>query len=377
MDHTGALRHLADTYFQASIKLPLERLLAPISADHPAGEWLHNSQTYRAIERARSADDASLPLGAWERELKRADWPAVSHVSADVLCLKSKDIKCVAWLLEARLHLDGFAAIAPCLTLLDLLLNQYWDSIYPLPDGDNFELRASQIDWIGARLVPAVRQTPLMRDEAGEASARFNWADREQAQRHKQLIAHLGNSGPQIDGTLAMFEQGVAATSTKSWQQLQQTLSTALQALAVLEQTLAARFGHSAPDMASLRTLLDQILAFSVSVLQHRDAAPAQAEPAPAEELQQVATQAAAAPATAWSSPIRDLDDAYAKLAELSDYLMRAEPRSPTPYLLRRAVEWSKLDTAQLYQEIFIRSNGTLNIFELLGLDAPDGVEQQ
>lgn len=51
---------------------------------------------------------------------------------------------------------------------------------------------------------------------------------------------------------------------------------------------------------------------------------------------------------------------------------MRIEPHNPTPYLLQRAVQWGRLDTSELYQEIFVRSGGILNILELLGMEAPD-----
>ena len=382
MNHPTPLQHDASTYFETAVKCTLDDLLGPISPDMPAGKWLRDSPTYRAIRRARSFDDDSTPRDAWEHELKRADWHAVSRMTTDVLCRQSKDIECVAWLLEARLHLDGFAAIAPCLTLLDLLLSKYWDCIYPLPDGDDFDFRANQISWISAKLLPALRLTPVTANAGDPASTQYGWADWEQAHRNAQLKARSGASEQQIEGTtLAMFQQGVAATGTDYYQQQRRTLADALQALALLDKTLDTCFGRSAPSMAAMVSLLEQLLAFTDGELHKRGIRPVQPVPAeakaeaPAQVAAQAEPPAATTPPAASAShdnPIRDREDAYARLAELSDYLMRLDPHSPGPYLLRRAVQWGKLDTAQLYHEIFIRSKGTLSIFELLGVEVPD-----
>ena len=61
----------------------------------------------------------------------------------------------------------------------------------------------------------------------------------------------------------------------------------------------------------------------------------------------------------------------YAALAEIAHALEVIEPHSPVPYLIRRAVAWGGLNTAQLYNEVFVRCGGQINIFELLGLGDP------
>jgi len=70
-----------------------------------------------------------------------------------------------------------------------------------------------------------------------------------------------------------------------------------------------------------------------------------------------------------WSSgPIRSRADAYRRLSEVADYLLRTEPHSPTPYLVRRAVEWGNMSLPELLQQI-VRNQGELDeIDKLLGL---------
>jgi type VI secretion system protein ImpA len=61
-------------------------------------------------------------------------------------------------------------------------------------------------------------------------------------------------------------------------------------------------------------------------------------------------------------------DEAYRTLEALAEYLATVEPHSPTPYLIRRAVNWGRLPLPELMAEI-MREEGDLNrMVQLLGL---------
>ena len=66
---------------------------------------------------------------------------------------------------------------------------------------------------------------------------------------------------------------------------------------------------------------------------------------------------------------IRNRNDAYARLAEAAEYIAMDDSHSPVPYLVYKAIDWGQLNTAELYQELFVQYQGQLNIFEILGLD--------
>lgn len=372
MDHTAALRHIAATYFETSLGLSVEQLLAPIAGDDPAGKSMRGTPEYSAIQQSRRADDASLPMGGWEHELKRADWPTVSRMAAQVLRLQSKDLACVAWLFEARLHIDGFAAIAPCLTLLDTLLHQYWDNIHPRSDGGDFESRANQIRWIAEKLLPVLHRTALT---ASQDNTQYCWADWQQGQRSSQLKVRMDGTQEFVESTeLRLFRQAMAASSVEHFLQLHRVLSEALRALDMLRLTLDKYFAPSAPSLAAMAGLLEQIHDSCDAELYRRGARPVPASVLPPPLMPPFSSPPPPLPA---SDPARDRDHAYARLAELSDYLLRIDPHSPATHLLRHVIELGKLDSAQLYQELFIRSNGMLNVFEVMGLGAPDNRQEQ
>ena len=74
--------------FTSSLNIDLEALLAPIRDDEGEGVGvsLRSEPLYQQISDARRQDDASLPMGEWERPLIKADWktmtPIVTSISA-------------------------------------------------------------------------------------------------------------------------------------------------------------------------------------------------------------------------------------------------------------------------------------------------------
>ncbi len=80
----------------------------------------------------------------------------------------------------------------------------------------------------------------------------------------------------------------------------------------------------------------------------------------------------AAEPAAAGRAPA-SRDEAFRWLEAAADYLLAAEPHSPVPYLVRRAVAWGRLPLPQLMKE-YQRSGYDLGaLHNVLGLDAGDG----
>lgn len=372
---TTPLQENAAQFFEKELGVTLEALLAPIGALHATGKSVRNTGVYSAIEKARRQDDASLPMGAWEHDLKRADWSGVSALALQALQHQSKDMQLVAWLLEAQIHLRGFSAICACLVMLQNLCERYWDKLYPHPDEGDLEYRANIIRWISEKLLPALRMVALT--DTGR-SREYAWCDWEYARRNEQLkLANGNNSGVILEGaTLAELGNQINTTPSAFYLDLQGQLTRALAAIDLLTHSLDAQFGAEAPGMGAMRDLLQQILAFADAELYKRGVRPAQLAVAqqtitPTDALP-TATASADAVATGASSHghIRDRADAYARLAETADFLMRLEPHSPVPYLVRRATEWGNLNTVELYQELFLKLGGQLNIFEMLGLEA-------
>lgn len=363
-DPASEQAHDTDRYFQATVGLTLEALLAPVSIAEPEGRPAAEDESYRRIRHEREEEDASLPLGAWERELKRANWVAASELAATAMATRSKDLQLAAWLFEALIARSGFQALAPCLGLIDTLFVQYRDRLHP----QNTEHRINLLVWIAQKLLPPLRRVAITATGSGHD---YGWNDWEQAQRNEQLRASLGKQREaEIEGaTLADVGAALACTSNERIVFLQRCLCEGLAALQTLEATLDAQFGDDAPGLSPMRNLLERIEV--VLVVEARRRGVSTSAVAPSNDV--VVDAADGGDARVEHAVVGSLDrrEVYAALADIAHALETIEPHSPVPYLIRRAVAWGGLNTAQLYNEVFVRCGGQINIFELLGLGDP------
>src|SRR5262249_7956441 len=162
--------------------IDLDALLAPLHDGEGAGVWLRYEPIYQQIRSARHEDDATLPMGEWERPLAKADWKAVASMCSDALRTRSKDLQLAAWLCEAWTHLyrmEGFVAGA---TLLNELVERYWGTAWPgIEEGDS-EARCAPFSWINDTLaLVLILHVPLIRIEGREPAADVNLYDWQRA----------------------------------------------------------------------------------------------------------------------------------------------------------------------------------------------------
>ncbi|WP_071323604.1 type VI secretion system protein TssA [Janthinobacterium sp. 1_2014MBL_MicDiv] len=265
---TPAHTSRAHAYFQANTGFSFEQLIAPLDASTaaaaPAGTPLRGGPVYHAIEQARRHDDASLPMGAWEHQLRQADWQRVAGLAAHALTHDSKDLQLAAWLLQAQVHRTGVDALAPGFSLLQQLCARYWQALYPADD----EHRANIFRRLNEKLLPDLRLLPLT---SGEPA--FALADWERARRQEQLRQHGGeqvavDAGPDLAGLAA----AVAATPAAFYLDLQARLDEALISLDALAGCLDEQFGEDSPSLSALAAVLQQMRDVAAAALQARGA---------------------------------------------------------------------------------------------------------
>lgn len=364
-------------YFGERLGCSLETLLDPIDAGNPAGYSVKGNGVYNTIQNARREDDASLPLGPWEHKLKRADWPVVSRVATEALCSKSKDLQVAAWLLEAEVNQHGFSAIAPGLVLLDGLLRDYWDDLYPQDADSGGEHRANILRSLNNRLPFVLKQLAMT---STGMHRNYNLADWEVAMHRERLApaaAAAANSADEEEhASTETITAAMAATPLTWYQALHQQLNDALGAMQLLRDSIDRHFAVDGPSLSALAGLLAQLHALAESELQRRGislaTASEESEPGPGTVAE--SDETAIVGDQTWA--IDDRRQVYAMLEQLVEALLKMDPHSPAPYLIRRAIEWGRLNTAELYQEVFIRLGGQLNIFELVGLETPPAREE-
>lgn len=364
---------MEDGYFERHLGVSLARLLAPLEGPHPAGLPVRGTMMYRMVEQTRRSDDATLPMGSWAVEPKRANWPKVSSLIAGLLAETAKDLQLASWLLEAEIHQRGFAAIAPCVALMHGLCEQWWAELHPQGDDGDFESRANIVRWADEKLLATVSLVPLAAH--GERSA--CWTDWELAHHYERVRAAKGDlpeealAAPGLEDLHALL----AAMPIDALRQRHEELAAARAAIAAFEECLRRHFVEEAPALGRLDALLARAQAPLRGEIARRGEplqrpAPVQSETPRSDVPEQDTDEDEASDEEGVPDLLADRDRAYRMLAEIADFLAQIEPHSPVPYLLRRAVSWGGLNTAELYRELFMKAKGQIDLFEVLGLAA-------
>lgn len=360
----------------------LEDLLRPISDESPAGPYLKSNGVYSAIREARRYDDPSLPLGVWEHDLKQADWREVERVAVEALCQKSKDLQIAIWLMEAEIHQRGFAAIAPCLVVVEQLCVSFWDSLHPKVEDDDIDFRLNPLIWADQKLLPALRLVPITASNMIERQLR--WDDWERAPAVDQAKTSDPKNKELADAIdSSAFNAAWSQTRREFLLALHEQLRDGITALESVRTSVGGLCGEDPGLFPNTRQLLKDIFRKLCTHMNQRGihaAGPERREAAGAgadDNADGVLDDGGEGGADGGGSPggvgpIRDREDAYRRLSEAAEYLLVVEPHSPAPYLVRRAIEWGAKTTPELYQELFLQAQGQINIFNLLGLNLPD-----
>ncbi|HEX8691287.1 MAG TPA: type VI secretion system protein TssA [Longimicrobium sp.] len=374
---------------ETRFRVDLDRFLQPLSLEKPAGESLRYDPLWQRIMEARREDDATVPQGQWQRDLKRADWKETAALCQQVLEKRSRDLQVAAWLLEAWIHLYGFAGAREGVRLIHALCQWFWEHLHPQVDPEDPEVRNAPFVWINERMSVLLTLAPITSPD-GSDFTRYTWADWQEALRREnqshaqpQSPAQAGRRGEapteEPDGpTRARFAANISLTPTPFFRELAADLEGAEGAAAKLQALLDERCGRDGPTLARWLDTLRQVRAWVGAVLADRpETAPLLAVPVdPPQELPMTdSTLAAPAPApsaapVARGGPITSRDEAYRRLSEAAEFLMRTEPHSPTPFLVKRAVAWGGMSLGELIAE-FLRDGydlKTLRVF--LGLEA-------
>ena len=370
----------------AGFQPDIEALLAPVPGADPAGPSMRYDPLYLGIRQAREEDDASLPMGEWERPLKKADWKAVSARCTELLGSRSKDFQVAAWLCESwtRQHqLEGFNA---SVDLLTGLVERFWDTAHPLIEDGDDDARAAPFVWLNENmplvltLHIALLQLP---DRMPSAVSLADWDQALIADNQKGVAKKP--AGPSGTGALTREELNAAASGNNllALAVIRDQIQAATGKWDALTGMLDERMSANPPSVARVGDMLRRLGRAVDSLIDGRDprpqpvTSPAQDETMPP-PINQDDIMAAATPNTdavpaahealLRSGSISSREDAYRMLEAVAAFLEKTEPHSPTPYLVKRAVSWGRMSLADLMQEVVREEGDIARYFSLLGI---------
>lgn len=347
----------------------LAGLLAPISVSQPCGSWLRHDSVYQRIAEARREDDVRLPQGIWEQALKRADWALVEQLCEHALAHRSKDLQIAAWLAEAWLRQRGLPGLTDGLHLLAGLLEHYWEGVFPHMERGDVEYRVAPFVWLNKNVVLALGsvQVAAGASPAGRLFTLLEWSQvlRREQQGGAARKDNAATASDEVVLTRQHFSTAVCMTPPRFYADMQDQLRGADAALRQLAEVLEHCLGDATPALSGIQGRLDDCSQVSQELAGVRW--PEETQALQQEEEMDSVQELPAARAADAGGALRSRDEAYRRLEEVAEYLMRTEPHSPVPYLVRRAVTWGKLPLGELLQELLDSESDLKQINRLLG----------
>ena len=332
-------------------------LLAPISEQAPAGADLSFSAEFDRILECRRADDPTLDQGAWQTDIKSADWNGVLRDCNTLLRTRTKDLRVAGWLSESATRLHGFAGLAAGFQLTAGLCDHYWDALHPLAHDGDQEERIGNLGWLLSNAQQWIRAVPIVVAPQG----RFSLVDFEHA--------HSGSGDPS-DGrpTLDTLEAARRDTPHDVYRQLADAIPNCVAALIALQSAVDARLGQDGPSFSAVAELLDHVqrtvlrFAREAGILLdgHTDAEEPAAAPG---SIDQLAADAAQPALVRPSGTLATRREALQQLRQVADYFRRTEPHSPVAYLAEKAARWGEMPLHVWLRRV-IKDHATLEQME-------------
>lgn len=336
--------------------MPLrDDILTPIPGDNPSGLDLRYDNkllTYDKIREARRQDD-DLAQGEWQTARKAANYPLVVQLAQDALATQSKDLQLAAWLTEGLLQTERFAGLREGLDLTLCLLTAFWETVYPLIEDGDRELRTRPLAWIGSMLEVPIRSAPLVTAGysflAWKESRLVGAEDQAKSDKDRKTRSAMIESGKLAPEA---FDKAFAETPKAFYVQTEKDLDACLASVARLESFCDERFEEDAPGFGKVKTALSEVRQATHSFLEKKR----ESEPDPVEEIaapeavieESAVVLQSSGDGVGISLPAEPADrrQAVASIVAAAEFLRRHEPFSPASYLLLRGLRWGELRSA-------------------------------
>ncbi len=340
--------------------MPLrDDLLNPIPGDNPSGASFRYEKVYDQIKEARTEDDESLPSGAWERQIKKADFALVIKLAGEALATRSKDLQLAAWLCEAYVKREGLSLIEPCFRLMLDLQEQFWETLYPVIEDGDVGMRAMPIEWAANRTASIVREAPITKKGLNYFQYKDSRAVGYEADAEASDSKREARQAAIEDGktTGEEFDAAFAATSKEFYVEKQQALQSTLETLETLQIFCEEKYGDEGPSFSKLRTSIEEVGQVINSLLNEKrktepdevteEPEEVQEEEPQAEEEEVAVVAETVAPKAKKGKSVSaepvDWDDAISRIRDCALFMQKERPASPVAYLLQTAVRLGEM----------------------------------
>ncbi len=323
----------------AAIKV--ESLLKPITADETCGVNLRWDPRFIELERLAGGKEESQHSAAEE-----ANWNEVRDVSVEVFA-RGKHLRTAVILMLAAVRIEGYPGLRDGLKLIQGLLEQYWDQVYPQLDPEDNNDPTERVNSLAPlatpmatygdklQLLDRIYDAPLCDSrQMGKFSLRdIAVAAGMQAPSTAQAERPLPTAGL-IDGAFAETDKEILEEIAKAAEE-------AGEALKAIDAVFTAKCGLGVgPDVKPLQTMLKDA-ALQVRRRLNVSAIPAEAASAGGGGASGGGPGGGGGGA-ALSGDVASSHDVLVALDKIIRYYEQWEPSSPVPLIVQCAKQMVK-----------------------------------
>ena len=353
--------------------LLLEKLLVPVSDEHPGGDDLQFLAVFGHIKEARRADNSTLPQGEWLTPLKVAEWDKVVQLCEAALQSRSKDLQLAVWYVEALTRQNGYKGAAFGFRLIAGLMDRFWDVLYPRTDSGDLDERVSKLEWLDIQLDRVLRELPLVSPRHGgydwyqwQSSREIENLKRRDADAYEEAIKAGALSGD-------TFDKAARNAGVLWFKELVSNIAATRAAFDELIRVANERFGISnAPSLAKIRGALDECGEVAQRFFMGPTITPPPPPPSESAPSKAPATPSLTPQLPAFSDGAAaqgDREKIVRQLRGAAYWFRTHEPHSPVALLIERAAHWAEMPFERWLSEV-IKDKSTLEqLRELLNTE--------
>ncbi|AEG11317.1 type VI secretion system protein TssA [Shewanella baltica] len=341
--------------------------LAPSGVD-PRTDISPSSQYYRLkdIRSNARANERKLLVEEDDFQSLVGDWRPIIDEIPNALVHEVKDLEFAAWLIEALCRVYGFRGLAIGFKTAHLIIENFWDSLYPSPDDDDIEFRIASLiglngyDGDGALITP-IMSIPITQDTSSGCYATWQYIRALDLSRENEDKQRKKTDNGVI--SVEQINRAVSESSKEFYGELVEQLNSAIDEFEQLSKNMDRVMGQPQPTTAiskSLQKCLD-----SVKYLAADKLAVISSE---VNDSIDINIDGETQTIGAVDNQLQTRQQVIRSLQQAAEFFRKTEPHSPMSYSLEQVIRWSSLTLPELLQELIDDSNSRNGYFKLTGI---------
>lgn len=358
--------------------IDFDALSRPINDEEPSGPDLEYSSV---AELDRFAAGTPGTIDPSTQELVGAEepnWRKVGETATELLG-KTKDLRVAAWLTRAELANRGLPGLADGLKLLATLLETFWESLYPMLDRDEGDDPIERMNVL-ANLSPDPAQSygsatteALMRSLRGAVIVESREVGRFTVRDLDYVLGRMSPPAGQTAPAAALLAAAWKTGDPAANQAKRDGIQIGLAAIQAIVKLFVDHSGQR-PNLDLLQQTLRRVGEFystqdAEAAAEAGDGALEGDDTAGNDELGSAGGGGGKPPR---SGGLASRADAVRILQQVATFLRKAEPSSPAPMFIDRAVKLLTMDFNAIVKELMPDSRDRIEMLGGISLEEPE-----